>query len=41
MGQSASFILATSLWALSVRESSNMMRTEEINDPGTLWRVRR
>jgi hypothetical protein len=36
MGQSASVILATSLWALSVRESSNIMRTEELNDPSTL-----
>jgi hypothetical protein len=39
MGQSASFILATSLWAQSCRESSNIMRTEEIDGHSTLWRV--
>ena len=32
MGQSASFILAASLWALFVWESSNIMQIEEIND---------
>jgi hypothetical protein len=41
MGQSASLILATPLWARSCRESSNIMRTEEINDHSTLWCVQR
>jgi hypothetical protein len=35
MEQSASFILARSLWTQSCRESSNMVRTEEINDHST------